>query len=116
QREGVFLPLPATPVLAHGQPRVGNAAGKLLGAEADQYDIAGALLGVGAASAGLQILAEMVDPQDETADLLGNCLEDVHQRLTDGVVVLLPGPTVAGTGSNGVDDNQPQRQAVLGLQ
>ena len=68
ERERVFLPLPAAPVLADRQPRVGDAAAELLIAEAGQHDVAAALLGVGAAGAGQQILAEVIDAQHEAAD------------------------------------------------
>ena len=66
--EGVFLPLPAAPVLADGQPGVGDAAAQLLIAQTGQHQVAAALLGIRAARTGQQILAEVIDAQHEAAD------------------------------------------------
>jgi hypothetical protein len=51
----------------------------------------------------------MIDAQHEAADRLRHRLEGIHGRLADGVVILITGSRVAGTGGNCVDDDQSQR-------
>ena len=55
----------------------------------------------------------MINAQNETAELLRNRLEHVHDGLSDGIVVLVAGPAVTRTSGDRVDHDQPERQPKL---
>ena len=75
-----------------------------------------ALLAGGTTGAGLEVFAEVINAQHKTSDRLCNRLEDVHHRLAGGGIILIAGPSIAGTGRDRVDDDQAQRQPEFFLQ
>src|SRR5271166_6382810 len=113
--ERVFLSLLATPMLTNCQPGVGDAAAELLIPQAGQDNISRTLLRGCPAGAGFQVLAKVIDAQDEALHLLCDRLQHVHDGLADRIVVLVAGPAITRTGNNSVDRYQPKRQPELRL-
>ena len=49
----------------------------------------------------------MVDPKHKAAERLCNRIKDIHDRRTNGVVLLVAALAIASTGGNGVDEDGP---------